>query len=250
MKTKTKNKKNFKNIFFIFTIISLGLMTACSGTGDTEEMTGENVTVRFDELSFTGIDIGIVSQVSFTRSPETYIEVTMPDNLMQHLHVDVIEGLFTPTLSSQMYYTGIEHKPHFHIYAPSLDEIILNGFITATEWDKLITDDLKLTVIGSSNVILEIEVETLEITAQGSPAIGIQGAATYTKIESAGSVNISAVQLHTENAHIVKEESGRLDITVIKALVAEVSGDAVVGYVGSPDIVKQVSDNAQVIKLY
>ena len=234
--------------------VGICLLSVLSGCGllINEQITheGEQVTEIFNVGEFIGVNISMLSTVNFIQSDTFYVTATMKDSEIGHLNITVENGIMTPTIDSPIYYTDIENKPKFNIYAPTLEYINLSGFVVAEDWDMIVGENLNVNLGGTSLLSINVEVENLEVLTNDTAMLNISGYARYTLIDSRGSKDIYSLQLRTEYANITNSNSGNIDITVLNSLVAEVNDEAVLRYIGNPELTKSISGNGKIHRIY
>ena len=143
---------------------------------------------------------------------------------------------------------SIGKKYTVYIYAPTLNEIEASGSGNLLFDGVLKSDTLSILTAGSGNVSGQVNVESLKLKSAGSGNFRISGNAVEASISSSGSGNIQSFDMFIENCHISKSGSGNTQLTVVKSLIASISGSGNLIYRGTPITLSCTSSGSGKIK--
>jgi len=202
--------------------------------------TGEVVYRRFSIPEFTGIDINGDYTVVYKHSDTHGVTVIMQENLFHYLNVGVQNGILNIN-SGRPFRTGRTYTPIVHIYAPYLNSISFGGSVTVENWDKISTQTLTINAGGAINGSIHVNVDILDITVGGAADFVFTGTASSANINLAGSGEINAENLQTENAIVNVAGAGTVDIAVSKTLNVIIAGAGTVQYIGNPRVSQSIA---------
>ncbi len=118
----------------------------------------------------------------------------------------------------------------YHITAPSLTQIELEGSVTA-EIDGLTTDSLQISVEDSAGLqISNLAVGRLDAQVENNAAVTLSGTADSQQIENEDNATYDAIQLDSTTASIEAEGSSHSTIRFSGSLSGQAEDSAVVDY--------------------
>ena len=145
-------------------------------------------------------------------------------------------------LQVQVWFNTLEIEPNdddnrggssdlvYHITAPSLTQIELEGSVTA-EIDGLTTDSLQITVEDSAGLqIANLAAGRLEAQVESSGTVTLSGKADSQQIENEDNATYDAIQLDSTTASVEAEGSSHSKIRFTGSLSGQAEDSAVVDY--------------------
>lgn len=222
-------------------LLSGCLVVSFEGGGSlrTVEGTGEKITREFDTWHFTGIDISGEYVVMYSQSQTVTVTIHMQENLFEYLNVGVENGVLR-IHSDRPFSTGPRNTPRIYISAPVLEAVHLGGVMTIEDWDLITTRQLGITISGSANGVIPMDVATVEVNTAGAAELTLTGTAPTANITVAGAGTIDALGLLTADAAVVITGAGRADVAVSDTLDVTITGAGTVRYVGNPQVNRSV----------
>lgn len=124
------------------------------------------------------------------------------------------------------------------ISAKSLNALSQRGSGNIVVNNPIKGDKFDLSLTGSGDITVPVNVSTLAATIVGSGDISMQGTATSADVSVSGSGDFDGGSLKTQDANAKISGSGDIDIYVSNALNAQLSGSGDISYGGNP---KQVN---------
>ena len=193
----------------IFTLI-IGLfltITACSTTTTgTITGSGELETRELDHTGFTKIETksflreSTPFEISITYAESHSVDVTMDDNLFEHLDVTKKSDALLVGLKTGTRYSDADIR--FDITMPELDEIDINGASSVMIGGFSTTVPLRATVSGASDV-------GVEDTAVGHVTLDVSGASVFS-----GTIEMGDGDFDVSGASSVRLSGSGSDIVI------------------------------------
>jgi putative autotransporter adhesin-like protein len=178
------------------------------GSGDME-------TRSFDLEDFDSIQLdgGMDLNISFGRT--TSVEVTLDDNLMDNLILEVAGGRLLIDWEESC---DTDRDTHMDIVLPKLESLVING---AGDVD-----------------IRGMKADSFEFDLSGACDLDIEGKVDYLEIDLHGAGDINARDLEAKEVECYVSGAGDVDLTVSEKIDARISGVGKISYWGDPEDAK------------
>lgn len=196
-----------------------------NGPSDVIVGSGNVVTENRQVSGFHGIAVSGAGEVSVERTGNESLTITSDDNILPHLKSVVRNGILLLGPETNVSVTpsqGIVYR----LTASTFDEIDVSGAVAVTA-DGIDTELLETNMSGACTVITEGKADSQDIATSGSSIYNGENL-------DSRSVNISV----SGTSYIV--------VRVSELLEGQVSGSAVVEYIGNPTVNVTVSGTAVV----
>jgi hypothetical protein len=260
------------------TLLALVLLTALVAAGCSVDLGGDSggdlghvngsgtpATKTYDYTGFAGLSVNSAFDVTVTRGDAFAVSVTVDDNLVKHLRVE---------LDGDTLRIGLE--PHWSFSDTTLKAEVTMPTLTAVEADGSSSvqasgfasgDALDLRVSGASSVTLkgaragdvsvdvsgagrisgDLEAQEIGGEASGAGDLALTGTATALKLEASGAGKLELRGLTAQDADLSLSGGADAAVRVTGTLNVDASGGASLDYYGSPTLGKMdVSGGAQV----
>ena len=197
------------------------------GNGD---ITTKTVTTNlYDKIKAVGS-----MDIHLERGKEGKITVTTDSNLQEYIIIELKEDVLVVRTKKNIY---LKTAKGIHVSIPFRDisGISLVGSGDIDTKDTIRTDLLELTVIGSGDVILEVDSITLDAKITGSGDMTLSGLAKNLEVKLSGSGDFKGTNLKAENTQAYVSGSGDANVYAAKSLKARVNGSGSIEYSGNPD---------------
>lgn len=197
--------------------------TACNlsiDLGPDGSGTAETNTYEFDDFTEVDISNAFVADISVVEGPPS-IEVTLDDNLFEHLEIDV-DG---DELKIEMGPNSVTHRvePRVVITMPELTELDVSGASSATV-SGVEGNGLKINLSGASNVEIDSDVERLEVGASGASNVVYSGSAGSVKADASGASLIDFSDATVNDATVDASGASNIEFSDLDQLVGDASG--------------------------
>ena len=238
-----KKYKMKTRIFLILITIGTLFLTSCfincvTGSGDvgSEERNVE---------AFNAIDLSGTANVYISKSRNNKVEIKTDDNIMPLVETYVKSGKLHISNKKCISKTTV-----FDIYVsmPEIEELNVSGSGQIHSDDKFKSNNVKLIVSGSGEILLNIKANYVKSRVSGSGEIELTGKTDKQDVRISGSGEYNAFDLTSNETVVDISGSGNCEIFVEESLEAEVSGSGDVEYRGEPKIVNTEVSGSGTIK--
>ncbi|UJH91490.1 DUF2807 domain-containing protein [Antarcticibacterium sp. 1MA-6-2] len=228
-----------KNFILIFSVVILSAnsvnaqwwsnSTKVTGNKDVKQQT--RTVDNYDRVAVTGM-----MDVQLVAGKEGKIDLEAESNLLEYLETEVSNGQLKISVRKGVNLEPSRNYP-IKITVPfeDLDAVTLTGSGHIKNSDVIRAENFKLTVTGSGNMNLNLEVEDLEGTVTGSGDVKLKGRARTLDCTVTGSGDFLAYDLKTEMVKASVTGSGDIEVSVESELAARISGSGDIKYRGNPD---------------
>jgi Putative auto-transporter adhesin, head GIN domain len=239
--------------------------TAVPGTGGDVTGSGTPTTKTYDYSGFTGLRVDNAFAATVTYGGAFGVTVTVDDNLVKYLRVELDGDTLHIGLDPNMSYQNATLKAE--VTMPSLRALEVSGGATADVTGFASEDDLELRLSGGGKVSLagfragdvgidvsgaarlsgDLEAQELSGEASGAGQVALAGSASKAQLEASGAGKLDLKDLTLKDADLQLSGGASGTVRVTGTLTVEASGGARLDYYGSPTQVQtNVSGGAQV----
>lgn len=240
-----------RRLSFPLLIVAALLMAACTITLPGPDLTvitgsGNTVSQTYDFSNFDGVEIGHAFQAQLAPGDGYSVEVTVDDNLVEHLRVeqqgDVVSIGFEPgvTVSRGTQQARITLPVLTYLEASGATRVNLSGFRSS--------EDLRLNVSGASTVTGDIEGGDLAADVSGASTLRLNGSGGSADVVASGASTADLSNFSLTNATVEASGASRINVDVSGTLNAEASGASSVRYTGNPTVERSNSSGGSSIQ--
>jgi Putative auto-transporter adhesin, head GIN domain len=185
---------------------------------------------EFDEIELkTDFDVIIKERV---MGDNNKLEVRAQNNLLPYIKTTVEGGrLIIDTEGCVQATSPIE----IFVKVNEISAVKLTGSGEITSKNTLHSDNMALSCDGSGSINLRIKAENITLANSASGLIKVDGNATKAAVSLAGSGEIDAESLKSDEADVVLSGSGSIKVHATKKIVLNHSGSGNITYSGNPD---------------
>lgn len=204
------------------------------------------ITQRIFVDDFHSINVSSSAQVFLRQGDEFDVEVTIDENLLDHLRLSVRNGKWDIEFDR-----CINRISRFDVFItmPDIRSISISGSGDVIGENDFIGDDLDLRISGSGDMDLSFEGERIDTRISGSGDLRLEGAIDRHDFEVTGSGNLQAFNLFTDITEISIRGSGDAEVNVDELLIVRISGSGDVFYKGDPDTDFTISGSGDIFKI-
>lgn len=210
--------------------------------GNGELITKTRTVSDFDEIGVAGsFDVKLI------KGKEGTITIKADENLIEYIVTEVKNGKLKikPKKGYNLRSTkGIKITVTFK----DLDEVSLAGSGDITSTDVIDASDLKLSLVGSGNIDLNVSTKNLTSSIAGSGNISLSGNSDQFTCNIAGSGNINAYDLTATIATAKIAGSGNIKVNAIDEIHAKIAGSGNIYYKGNPEKNVKSAGSGSVVK--
>lgn len=199
-------------------------------TGNKEVINQTRSIGNYDRIAVTGM-----MDVQLIAGNEGRIDLEAESNLMEYIETEVSGGQLKISVQKGVNLQPSRNYP-IKITVPfeNLDAVTLTGSGHVRNTDIISARNFKVSVTGSGNMNLNLEVENLEGSITGSGDVKLRGVAREFKCSVTGSGDFLGYDLKVEKVNASVTGSGDIEITVQDELQARISGSGDIKYRGNP----------------
>lgn len=234
-------------IVLFFVVISAYKFGVLSGLNSAQTVVGSGVAKRvvvdvdvFDSLAIDGM-----GTVLLTHGPGQQLEIEADDNILAHIVSTTADSTLNIVSS------GTVLKPQtpitYYVTYTALKSIELDGSVELKADTQLRAPELTLKTAGAIRMTLDLIVDILKVNCAGTGKLNLQGTAKNQTVSLFGACGYYAGKLASEYATINASGSVRATLNVNQTIKGEISGAAIVSYIGSP-VVSVFSQGASSIR--
>lgn len=231
--------------FLIASACAVILFASNGCRADLYEGSGRVVEREMNITSFSHIRADGVGDLILTEAGNRELKIETDDNL----HSTIIARVSNDTL----YLTrprGV--NPHYselkyHLKAPHIRSIRINGTVSAVSTNTLTNDSLDIIISGQSHTSIEITASYVRQKIDGIGRIELAGTASEQVVLIDGIGKCLNMDLNTKKTDItIRSGSGKCETAVSEKLTIRVDGNGTIAYKGSPKIEKAITGNAEI----
>lgn len=119
-------------------------------------------------------------------------------------------------------------------YTDELDYIGVSSSADLTSKDFIKSNNLKLDVSSSGDMIIEVDVDNLTASISSSGDLDISGRADFAKVSASSSADFNGKNLKVKNAELSASSSADISVYVSESLKASASSSGDIEYYGNP----------------
>jgi hypothetical protein len=235
--------------FLMSVIIIAFFTTSC----DRREMwgvkgKGESVSETRTETGFERIDLSIDADIYYTQDSIYKIEVIAQPNILRVLKTEVSGSELKISYIRNVW---DHHKVKIYVSSPKMRGMKISGSGDIRAQNKIVTDNLDLTISGSGNISLPwLVAARLMSKISGSGNISVdQGTVDGETCTISGSGNINTEYVVSKTNTSTISGSGDIVLQATENLNVIISGSGDVRYRGKPSVSIQTSGSGKLIHI-
>lgn len=207
---------------------------------------GDGPTVN-KELSlppFHSLVLDISADVFITEGEAQSITVEGQENIIDQLELDVRNETWEIDFEQSCIYNHDDLK--IFITLPEIRSIEIDGSGNVVGENTFTGDNIDLTIDGSGDMDLALEVKEVNARVEGSGDFELEGLADVVRYYVRGSGDIRAFDLEALEADVEIRGSGSVEVTVVDFLKVDIDGSGDVFYKGNPELDVRVDGSGEV----
>lgn len=209
-----------------FGILAAGSLAACGQINIDFDVDGSGTseTVSYDFDSFDEVDIGSAFETEITiESGAPSVEITMDDNLFEHLDVTVDNGRLKIEMDDGMYDTKVD--PKVIISMPAITELDVSG-ATETTLTGLDEAAFNLDISGAANAKVDGTAALLTIDASGASSLEFDGSSDEIQLDASGASSVDLDDVPAKSVEVDLSGASSTELGDVSEVSGEVSGAA------------------------
>lgn len=222
----------------LFAIMSLSLNTAFAqnhirGNG--------NITSANREIgAFNDLELSGSYHVYISQGSQPSLKIETDENLMPYIITEV-HGNKLEIKSKEHVSINPSKEVDVYLTVAQLKKMGVSGSSKIETKNTLSGDDLRIDISGSSDLDLDLKVNSLVTHMSGASKVKLSGSANSAEYNTSGSSNVKADDMVSDDTQINVSGSGKLNVYAQKNLNVNISGMGDVTYKGHPAVTQAVS---------
>jgi hypothetical protein len=222
-----------KIILSVAFVATMAAFSACYSTAfGTIHGSGKLVQNERNLGDFTGVEIASSANVYIRQGDKTSVKIEGDDNIVPDVTTDVRNGTLVISNKPGSYQHKLELK--VFVTVKDLKVLTVTGSGDIKGETPFTISDLVLNIVGSSDIILDLNANKIESNLAGSGDIVLSGSCKEHETNLAGSGNINATKLKSRKSDVHISGSGNCKVDASELYVA-ISGSGDVFYKGNPE---------------
>ncbi len=224
---------------YLFLLCALTISFTATAQFQSIKPSKEITTKEYNDFKgFENLDLAndIKAYITFSDGPES-IKIEANENLQEYIRVEMEGNTLVIKFENNR---SIRGKETLHAYISTRQ---LRNFRASADAyiyfeNPLKTDKAKITLRGDSQLKGDIEVNDLYLNLRGDSIIKLDGKADEVEAELRGDSVMEEGKFTTKEARLKLRGDSVADIEVTDKLWADLDGDSVLQYSGTPQIMK------------
>lgn len=211
-----------------------------------------NVTIQEANVSdFTGLEVSSAFVVDVTFSTdEDRVEIEANSNLHQYIEVTKVGNNLRIQIKNNTNFRGNTTLKAHIITSNPLNYIAAAGACNIGFKNKLVTNDLEVSLSGASHLIGETEANTITAYVEGASGLNLTGQAGRISADLTGASQISGFEMIAGEINLIMEGACQAGLTVNDIINLDADGASVLSYKGNAFIDRlQLTGGSQIVKV-
>lgn len=225
-----------KKSIVLFAALMLTSITQAQWWGNEKVKGNGNMTTETRTTGdYDGIKCAGSMDYILVAGTEGNIKIEGEENLLKHIITEVKNGNLVVKVEK-----GINLRPSLNktikvtIPFKDINAVSLAGSGDIWNTDKISATDLKVSLAGSGDIVLDIETTSVKGSIAGSGDLTLKGNTNDLEAKVAGSGDIHAFGLQANNTIVSVAGSGDAEVVSNESIKARVAGSGDIEYRGKP----------------
>jgi hypothetical protein len=226
-------KTSIKTISLLIIFYSLHVGCLLGTINEKVVGNGDITTKKVSTADYEIINGVGIMDIHLEKGAEGNITITADDNLHEYLKIEVKgKELLLKTKSN----INISTKKGIHITVPfeEIKNVTLTGSGDIDSKDVITANEFTASVMGSGDIVLDIEAQKVKADIMGSGDITLSGSTTDLELDISGSGNFKGYDLKTQSSNVSINGSGDAKVHATESLKARIFGSGDINYKGNP----------------
>lgn len=202
----------------------------------------------FNLDSFDALSISVPAEVEVRLGNTQEVVIETSEKMFERLEVEVDGNELEIGTEGKWSWNSRKDPIKIWITARQLNDISMAGSGKIRSTNTIKAERMDLSLAGSGDIILDIEVKDLELSIAGSGDMELSGVADKVDLSIAGSGDVDARSLKAKSCDVSISGSGDCHVNVADELDASIVGSGSVIYSGSPKSISTSSMGSGKVK--
>ncbi len=222
--------------YYFALLALLLLLVACDlPQGTCVRGSGQIISEARDVPTFHSVELQGSANIYIEQATQS-LRIYAEDNIMKVLRTRVIDGVLVIDTDQCV---KLQKPIDIYLSMEEVKALTLTGSGKMVAQNPILSDELKVSIIGSGEIDLPVRARYMSTSIIGSGEIHLNGTASDHEVTLSGSGDIRAMDLVANNAKVLLAGSGNIDVSAQDSLDIEIAGSGRVRYKGSPESVHQ-----------
>lgn len=238
-------------LFFIAIILIVYFSSGGNFPWQQIELSGETIQEARIVSDFNSIELLGSGNIYIEQTGEESLTIEADKNLLEKIDTEVKGSKLEISFEAPLFWWPFSNTSEINYYltVDDLEAVSITGSGKVVS-ESLTADSFKMTVTGSGDADLNLNVSKLESIISGSGKYTFTGQANEQKLVITGSGKYLAKELVSQTVDVVITGSGKAEVNVSQSLDVKISGSGDVYYVGEPvDLITNISGSGKIEKL-
>lgn len=221
---------------FILLLAAVLVLAGCRGWLPVTSIvgSGRSVTQSFDFSDFDRLEISDAFQAEVSAADGYVVEVTVNDNLVEHLQVEQ-QGT-TVKIGLKPYTMVANGELRARIALPSLASLTASGASRARVTGFRADEEMELGASGASRVQGDMATGDLSADISGGSTLELAGSGGDLRVTASGASTANLREFAAGDADVEASGASRIAVNATGTLNAKASGASTVNYTGNPTL--------------
>lgn len=220
--------------FLLVVLVALVILGGCQAGLQVAGIVGSGrmATQTYDFSRFDSVEISDAFQADLTAGDGYAVEVTVDDNLVNHLQVEQVGN--TVKIGLRPFTAVTNAHMQARISLPTLTSIETSGASRASVTGFRTDRNTQINVSGASEVRGDMETGNLAADVSGGSTLRLNGRGSAVRATASGASTIDLREYVAGDADVEASGASRIDVNTAGTLNATASGASTVRYTGHP----------------
>ncbi len=195
---------------------------------------GNTVTETYDFSDFDKVVISHAFEADITAADSYRVEVTVDDNLVEHLRVEQEGDTVTIGFAPNLVVTNTTQE--VRITLPRLVDLEASGASRVDVSGFKTSDDVRVNVSGASTARGDMETGDLNADVSGASTLALEGSGKNLRVNASGASTADLDNFAVNDASVEASGASRANVNVSGTLDANASGASSIRYSGDPKL--------------
>lgn len=218
-------------------LVLVALLAACTipvPVINTLRGSGDTVTETYDFSDFDKVIISHAFEAEITAADSYMVEVTVDDNLVEHLRVEQEGDTVTIGFAPNLVVTNTTQE--VRITLPRLVDLEASGASRVDVSGFKTSDDVRVNVSGASTARGDMETGDLNADVSGASTLSLEGSGKNLRVNASGASTADLNDFAVNDASVEASGASRANVNVSGTLNANASGASSIRYSGDPTL--------------
>lgn len=218
-------------------LVLVALLAACTipvPVINTLRGSGNTVTETYDFSDFDKVIISHAFEAEITAADTYQVEVTVDDNLVEHLRVEQEGDTVTIGFAPNLVVTNTTQE--VRITLPRLVDLEASGASRVDVSGFKTSDDVRVNVSGASTARGDMETGDLNADVSGASTLSLEGSGKNLRVNASGASTADLNDFAVNDASVEASGASRANVNVSGTLDANASGASSIRYSGDPTL--------------